>query len=361
MRIAVQSPGFLYGNLERNYNGYAPEFVRQCRPVIYLPGVKSRLTRGALFKYRMATKTSAFRFTDYEYAFSAAELNRKADVLVCFNGFPYLEDNAPPADFKGLKVYHAFEYVFRAAESNRALEHGGVHYLMGYTDHSRHCAFFRHAYPRFAGKVIAVPFGFGRRFAAGDEPASRIRKVIALGAVNPVDDPTVPDRDALADYREFYRDHKWTHAWRNLLREQEGDLLDIMDSRLPHPPATNNPGYDAAQLLRKYALFANDEGLMAFPPARTYEGVAAGAAMVSADHPCFKDLGFVDGENCIMHKALDIGAFREKVSWYLERPERLQAVARSGRDMVRARYSHAQIARDLLEEIRARLEQRNAA
>jgi hypothetical protein len=356
MRLAVQLPVFLYGNLERNYNGYAVEFVRQFRPVVYLAGLRNRATRGALFRYRVATKSTAFRHGDFEYAFSDADLNRKADVLVCFNGFPYREGNCPPRGFRGMKVFHAFEYVFRAAESNRALEQGGVDYLLGYADHSRHCAFFRHAYPRYVGKVIPVPFGFGQRFAAGAGPAARIPKVVAMGAVNPVDDPTVEDRGALADYRDFYRGERWTHAWRNMLREHESQLLEVMDSLLPKFPDTNNPGYDAVQTLRKYALFANDEGLMAFPPARTYEGVASGAAMVSSDHECFKELGFVDGENCVMHRKLDIADFREKVGWYLGNPDRLAQLAESGRKMVLARYSHEQVARDLFAAIQSRFQ-----
>lgn len=355
MRLAVQTPMFLYGNLERNYNGYATEFVRLFRPVIYLPGFKSRATRGAMFKYRVATKSTAFRYNEFEYAYSEAELNRKADVLVCFNGFPYQEWNAPPRKFRGLKLFHAFEYVFRASESNRLYEQAGVDYLLGYTDHARHCAFFRHTYPRYCGKVISVPFGYGPRFSAQPDTVSRVLKVIAVGAINPVDDPTVEDRAALADYRKFYRNEQWTHAWRQMLRQHEAELTEVMDSFLPKFPSTNNPHYDAVQMMRKYAMFANDEGLMAFPPARTYEGVAAGAVMVSDDHECFKDLGFVDGENCIMHRKLDISDFRERVSWYASDRGRLQRVAEAGQEMVRRRYSHVQIARDLFAVIQAKL------
>ncbi len=355
MRIAVQSPWFLYGNLERNYNGYAVEFVRQNRPLIYLPGAKNRLTRGARFRYRIATKSSAFRQGEFDYVFSEAELNRKADVLVCFNGFPFREGNEPPRGFRGLKVFHAFEYVFRARESNRLFEDAGVQWLMGYTDHSRHCAFFREAYPRYGGRVIQVPFGFGARFAAGPEPGTRIPKVVAAGAVNPVDDPTIEDRDALADYRHFHRAEVWTHRWRQRLREHEAELADIMDSLLPRPPLTNNPAYDAVETMRRYAMYANDEGLMAFPPARTYEGTAAGCAMVSSDHACFKELGFVDGVNCIMHRPLDVAHFRERVTWYRDNSARLAEVARAGRDLVRERYSHPRVAQDLLAAIAARL------
>lgn len=94
-------------------------------------------------------------------------------------------------------------------------------------------------------------------------------------------------------------------------------------------------------------MFANDEGLMAFPPARTYEATAAGAVMVSGGHDCFHDLGFKDGDSCIMHRSGDVADFRDKVAHYIRNPAQLAAIAKAGRDMVRARYSHEQVARDL--------------
>ena len=91
-------------------------------------------------------------------------------------------------------------------------------------------------------------------------------------------------------------------------------------------------------------MFANDQGLMGFPPARTYEATASGAVMVSSSHASFTDLGFVDGRNCVMHRAYDVGDFRDKVSWYIRNPDRLAAIAVAGKEFVRGRYSHAQVA-----------------
>ena len=103
-------------------------------------------------------------------------------------------------------------------------------------------------------------------------------------------------------------------------------------------------------------MFANDEGLMAFPPARTYEATAAGAVMVCDGHGCFRDLGFVDEESAIMHHRHDLADFHDKVSWYIRNPDRLAKVATAGRELVRSRYSHAQVARDLYSSIKTRWE-----
>ena len=356
MRVAVQWPMFLYGNIAGNYNGYNVEFVRQFKPVIYLPGFDSLVTRGAAFKYRMQTKSKSFDWREFDYAYSAAELNAKADILVCFNGAPYEKWNAPARGFRGMKVYHAMEYVFNPGLANQLFEQAGVDYLLGYADHGRHCAFFQHAYPGFRQRVIAVPFGYGPRFVAGPPVRSRHLKVVAMGAVNPVRDPSVANVDALQEYSRFYASEYWTHKWRYMLQQHSDQLADIMDSLLPTPPLTRSDNYDAVATCQSYAMFANDQGLMAFPPARTYEATASGAAMVSSDHGCFADLGFVDGRNCVMHRAHDVADFRDKVSWYIRHPDRLAEVADAGKELVRRRYSHTQIARDLFNAIKARWE-----
>ncbi|NJK34574.1 MAG: glycosyltransferase family 1 protein [Oscillatoriales cyanobacterium SM2_2_1] len=179
----------------------------------------------------------------------------------------------------------------------------------------------------------------------------RIPKVIALGAVNPVNDPTVRDPAELRDYINFYANQVWTHHWRRMLVEQEGALAEVMDSHLPHFPKTKDYAYDAVAMLNQYALFANDEGLMQFPPARTYEGTAAGAVMVSSDHACYAELGFVDGVNCIMHRRHNVAEFQEKVQFYRQRPEQLAAIAEASVTMVRERYSHPAVARQLYGDI----------
>jgi spore maturation protein CgeB len=130
-----------------------------------------------------------------------------------------------------------------------------------------------------------------------------------------------------------------------MLVEHEAELAGVMDSQLPHFPEMKNPKYNAVQMLTGYALFANDEGLMAFPPARTYEGPAAGAAMISSDHGSYLDLGFRDGVNCVMHRKHDIGDFHARAEYYLARPEELRRVAAAGQKLIRTHYSHAAVAR----------------
>lgn len=350
IRLAVQFPEMLWKLPDNDYNGVRQEFIRQAKPVLYLPNLKWRITRGIGMR-KLLRQSPLINPDEHEFAFSVGELNRKADVLVHLGQCPPLnfETLSPPRGFRGLKVWHVFEYVFDATRFNRMLEAGGVDYVLGYADHGRHCAFFQHTYPRFTERVIQFPFGAGKRFFVDAPWAERRRKVIAVGSVNLIDEPNVPG--SLADYVKFHEGRQFTHEWRRMLAENETALGEVMDSQLPHFPATKNPNYDAVKVLTSYALFTNDEGLMGFPPARTYEGPAAGATMICSDHPVYGDLGFRDGINCVMHHKHDLADFMRQAEHYLKRPDELCRIATAGQKFVRTHYSHEAVARRLARQL----------
>jgi hypothetical protein len=348
MRIAVHNPRF-FSDPATNYNGYNLAFVRLFKPLIFLSG----RTRGRLFRIRRQMQACGLDPRDYTFLLTESSLRQQADVLINFNGFPCARGNGPIRRFDGLKLWHAFEYVFDADQSYQLLRQGGVDALMGYADHGRYCPFFRQHYPAFADRVIPVPFGFGERFANTTPFAERLPKVVALGAVNPVDDPLADRFGDLSAYKAFYRDQVWTHHWRHLLRDHRDSLADVMDCLLPIPPETKSFSYDAVAMLNRYQLFANDEGLMNFPPARTYEGVAAGAVLVCSDHPVYSDLGFVDGINCLRHARHDVEGFRARIGTALANPAELARIAAAGTALVRSRYSHDAVAQQLYADIAA--------
>jgi len=351
MRIAIQTPNFLFGDALRSFTGYELEFARRHASVLYLPNWRWALTRGKGYKQLM--RRHGFEPEAFQFAFTAGDLNQKADVLVNFNYLPHALENVPPRRFHGLKVWHTMDFVFNAPKANKALEAGGVDAVMGYCNHGRHSDFFRAYYPRYSERVIPVPFGFARRFEYGTSLEQRIPKVVALGSVNPLDEKGIPKEADVEAYVSFYSGAKWTHQWRRMLVEHCEEVSALVDSRLPHWPETKNPAYDAVAMLARYALFANDEGLMAFPPARTYEGIAAGCVMVANKHACFGDFGFRDGVNCILHERLSIEHFKEKVAYYLNYPGKLAEIAKAGTEFVRERYSHPVVAQGLSERLQS--------
>lgn len=345
MRVAIQNPGFLFADQTRNFDGYNFSFLRRYKPALYLTGWKARASRG--LRWKQALVRAGLHPGDFELVYGVKALSRVADVLLCFNQGACLPTNIPPRAFTGLKVWHVMDFNYRPVDSHDALRQGGVDLLMAYSRLDRDCPFFQRYYPSYLGKVIPVPFGFGDRFQVRTPFAEREPKVVAMGAINPVDQAGSGVDAPGREYAEFYRAEKYSQRWRKLLSENEDSLRDVLVSFLPKPPAVSRPGDDPVVLLNRYALYANDESICGFPPARTYEGAAAGAVMVSSDHPAFLDLGFVDGQNCIMHRPLDIEHFHERVLYYLSRPEELATLARNGTAMVRERYTHDAVAQRL--------------
>lgn len=344
MKIAIHNPFFLQYDQYKNYNGYDFKFFIKYKPIIYLS--KEKYYKG----FCENIKLNNLNYEEFDIVTSIDELNSKADVLMCFNGRPDTEWNCPPKKFEGLKIYHVMDYVFKATESNSNLVNNGVDYLMGYNDHSKYCDFFKKFYTRYTGKVIGVPFGFGERFNLNNDFNKRIQKVVGLGSVNPVRDPLVTAGE-LEDYIKFYGNKIWTHEWRRALCENKDSLTNLLESYYPEYPKTKDFEYDAVKLLGSYAMFANDEGIMNFPPARTYEGVAAGSVMISSNNEIYKELGFVDGENCILHRKNDLDDFKQKVEFYLEHIDTLEKISIAGQKMMKENYSHDRISEQLYNKV----------
>ena len=343
--FAVHAPRVPDGS-GRDITGYAPEFAATYATYAYMPELDGHHE----VRRRRAAGEPVVGANGLEVVTNPAELNQVADVLVCFEGRAYLPEMAPPREFTGLKAYHAWEFVFYAPETNQALVDGAVDVVLGYCRHDEYSPFFRAMFPSFTGRTIAVPFGFQPRFAPLVPFAERTRKVVGLGSVNPVDDPLCPPGE-LDAYVAFHAGERWTHRWRRTLLEHAGELADILDARFPVFPETKDFSYDAVEALNAYAMFANDPGLMAFPPARTYEGVACGTVLVGEDTAVHRDLGFVHGENALLHAPHDTDDFGRVVREALAEPGHLAQLADAGQRMVHERYTHPAIARTLYEQL----------
>lgn len=340
LRIAVQNPVFLFRDQERSYTGYDFVFFRKYASIAY------RCTAPVDCAEKEAVLSGK------KTLFCAEDLEREADVLVCFNGEPYLFGNEPERNFHGLKVYHTMDFVFRAEHSSQLYRSAGVDYLMGYCRHDIHSGFFRKYFADYSGKIIPVPFGYGKRFlAAGCIPfKDRKNKAVALGSVNPVDDPLCPP-GVLDEYKAYYRTEEFTHKLRReIVRNRDKWKKEIDAELLPSYPDTKNIAYDPVAVMGNYTMFINDAGIMNFPPARTYEGIAAGCVMVAEDMPIWEELGFRDGYNAVLFQAGDYGQMIKKIQYYMQNEEQLEKIQKSAR-MLLQRYSHECIADTLFKEI----------
>jgi len=307
MKIAIQNPSFIFTEPLKNFNGYNLQFLKQHTDYIYLSRPLS------YFKYKKRLRELAIGHIPI--LLSTKSLNNYVDTLLHFSGEPYLPTHTPPKRFLGAKVWHVLDYVFKPIESLKHLQDGGVSHIMGYSRHDKYCEFFKKYYAPYIDKVIDVPFGFSPRFENKIPFEKRDNRCIALGSVNPINDPLCAP-GILNEYIDFNRGKKWTHELRRKIAEQHKTLSAIVLSKLPHFPETKNPHYDPVLELNSHKFFVNDEGIMNFPPARTYEGIATGAIMVASENVIYEDLGFIAGKNYIGFKRNDIDDFAKQLKKY---------------------------------------------
>ena len=339
MKIAIHNPQFIFQDQTKNFNGYNFEFLKNHTDIIYLS------KPWHVFRYKKRLKELGVDASNFDFVFSISTLNQKADVLLSFNGVPYVKHFTPPKKFKGLKIWHTMDYVFKASESNKILVDNGVDYVMGYTRHDLYCPFFQKYYADFKDKVIAVPFGYGERFKSVKSSEERIKRCIALGSVNPVNDPLCK-RGILNDYIEFYKDEIWTHKFRRVLAKNVDSLNNVMESRLPSLDKTKNPNYNPVDELNNYQFFVNDEGLMNFPPARTYEGIACGSIMIASKDKIYEDLGFINGENYIAFDKNDLDNFQNITLEALKGKYVLENMQKKSLKLAQ-KYTHKNVAKEL--------------
>lgn len=345
MRIAVHNPVYMLQDQKKNFCGYNYEFIIRYASVLFVTDVR----RIRLYQ----DKLKELGRSDIELVTRVSVLNQKADVLVSFSGVPNRLLYRPPKGFKGIKIYHVMDYVFEAGKAAKALKKSQVDYLMGYCDHSKYCRFFQAYYPGYEGKILSVPFGYGKRFQNNVPFEKRRNKAIALGSVNPVNDGK---GNELKEYRQFYATEEFTHKLRRAVVMHRQEWKDCIDDLLPTFPQTKNPDYDPVEKLNAYTMYINDAGLMNFPPARTYEGIACGCVMVAERLPIWEDLGFQEGINCILFQKGDYQDMADQISYYRAHEQELQSLQKESLKLAK-RYRHEDVAKRLYADINARMQQ----
>jgi hypothetical protein len=281
------------------------------------------------------------------------ELNKKCDILLNFNS--HLGESQFPKhlkNFNGIKIFHVNDYFWNRPASvlNKYFEDNGIDFLMGYARHDVHCEYFKKSFPKYIGKVISVPFGFSDRFVEYKSFDQRISKCLAVGSVNPLR-PLQSSKENFIESASFYPDEAWFHKFRRMLVLKKNHLAYIVDSMLPEFPDYKDFKYDLVEKFNSYKMFVSDESIFKFPPAKYFEGPASGAVLVCSDHQCNKDLGFIDGENCIMHQEFDLIDFEEKIRFYIKNDDELNKIQKQGTRFVREKYNHKSIANSLISEI----------
>ena len=338
MKVVVQNPQLTSDTWTSGINDYVVEYLRMYRPAVRIWPAR-RLVRWFRFLVRKGLPLHG-----WEYIWGPAAL-KNCDAWISFNGTASILHDVIPKEFQGLKLYHVMDYTFRSLEAGRAFRSGKLDFLLGYARHDQWCRYFASVFPDYENRVIPVPFGYGPRFRCVTGFEARTKKCVAMGSVNPVQDP-MSDARCISSYVKFFEGVEWAHGMRQIIRANVDSLDGAVDSYLPVPPMTKNTSYNSAAVLNKYQLFVNDDSIMHYPPARTYEGPACGTVMVCSDHPCYDDFGWQDGVNCLKHRAEDLDDFLKVVRDAVDDQARLRGLHEKTVERSRT-FSHRAIARGL--------------
>jgi glycerophosphoryl diester phosphodiesterase len=345
-RIAVQNIHQFGGILGTAFHGYVRNFIAN-RHVTHLYFDEFSLRNDSLRQIRKLYSARELGLDKVKLVFDAETLNRECDVLVNFSS-DTTQFTQAVKDFKGLKVFHMMDYFWTEPLSTkyaRFLEYG-IDYVMSYGNSDIHDSYFKEYAPDYIGKVIPVPFGYAPRFRSIVPFEERKDRCVAIGSVRPLRFDKV-DPINFAEEVAFFSGEEWFHKFRRMLVEAKGSLSDVMDSMLPEFPQYRDYDYDMVAKFNEYKMFISDESLFRFPSAKAFEGPVTGCVMVCSDHQCFKDLGFKDGVNCVMHREFDIEGAHAKIKTILTNPGRLAQISETGKRFVEEHYSHETIAMKL--------------
>lgn len=340
IRIAIQNPIFIFQNQKRNFNGYNYLFFQEYVSVIYVTDYKR------YFKYKLKLKElykKRLIKNNIKIILNPFKLKKESEILINFSGRIDKFLKGLPRIYEGLKVCHLMDYNFNPSKMNKKLEKSKVDYILGYCDHYKNSSFFRKYYPKFQNRIISVPFGYGERFEMKLSFDKRINKAIALGSVNPLNDI---NNSSLREYEEYFLGERFTHKLRRKIVENREIWNEWIDDLLPTFPETKNPNYLPEDILNNYKMFINDSGLLNFPPARTYEGIASGCVMIAENLEIYKELGFKDGYNCILFKKGNYDEMVKKIKFYMENPQILNEIQKNSLKLSK-NFNHKKIAEQL--------------
>lgn len=373
MRVAVQNPIYWLG--KNSLHPWVGQFILDFKPALYF----TRPEYYALFLWRFAKEYGPANLLKVHGTpiFSEDALKPSADALVCFNGVPDREAGKIASRFDGLKIYHTMDYFSNSSACSSALEKGDVDYAMAYSNSGEYDPYFRKYFPKYRGRTIPVPFGFGERFRDFTPFGKRHPKCVAVGSVTPLRSPKAAPDSPPSELEQFFSSDKYLHRFRDMLRANEADLHPVLDSFLAgakvqnlyspnlsvkndswvgrFAPARKFEGkrfdYNIVDVFNQYMMFTTCETVLNFPNAKIFEGAAAGCGIVCSGGKWHSDLGLVDGENCIMHKQYDLADFRKRAEWALSHRGELEAISANGKKLVREKYSPQAIAKALYLQI----------
>ncbi len=282
---------------------YIVEFLKISRPSIQISSKNEFVNWGKfIIKKRLPLH--------WNYIFDNKSKLSNFDAWICFAGNNHINRVNFPKNFKGLKIYHIMDIIFKPDEASKILFKNNIDFLLSYSQLDLWHPLFFEYFQNFKNRLIAWPFGYNKRFKNLIDWNNRESKASIMGSIHKISNEEnigavrkIKDED----FKAYQNNGNiiWSHQIRNLVRSNYSKLDDCIYSYLPDFNNAVNVGYDSVTELNKYKIFINDHGLCHFPPARTYEGCASGSVMLCKKDICFDIFGFKHNENCIMIDKID--------------------------------------------------------
>jgi hypothetical protein len=344
MKLVVQNPHFLSETGGSGIHDSLLELLVRFRPAIRLWPVEN------LGRWLRFLRRKKLPLTGWNYVWGEKGL-RAFDVWLDFNEKTILGSRLDPMpwSFSGLKLLHLMDYCYSPRQDDELIRKLGVDYVFGYARHDLHCGFFRKMHPSLEGRVVPLPFGYRARFRETIPFAQKENRCSVMGAVVAMEAPSA-SKPELFDYFSYFEGHRCAHEMRWRVGGDGGNLQEWIASFLPRPPATVNWGYDSALELNRHRFFLNDDSIMHFPPARTYEGLACGSIMLAAREPVYRDFAFRENVNCLMFEPGNLPDMLRVLKEAAGDIEGSRAIHHRAR-LFSTRFSHSQVGISLYRQI----------
>ncbi len=355
MKLAIIDPHKLLTGFGKAWeiHKWIVHLIKESKPNFYLSN-KAHLVYLPVF-----LKKTGLKWSDFNILYSEKSVRANSDILFYPWGYPTPKNLSTIQSilkgFNGMKVVHMQDFWFQAEDAVTFLDESGVEYLAGYSKHDEDSDFFCHYFPNYIGRVIPLPFGYSPElWHQTMDFKDRIPKIVGVGAIETKEfiDESGYGED-IKEYMEYFADDFTSmHPIRYELDNNQSEYHEIAENNFNVKGEPYTFIEDMNAYLNRYKLFINDQSLVHFPPAKTFEGCAAGAVMVAEDHRCFTDLGFRDGENCILFPKRDYKALKEKVSEFLKLSDQEQLDIQKNSLSFISGYRHDKIAVRFLNQLK---------
>jgi hypothetical protein len=292
------------------------------------------------------------------------------------------------------KVVHLTHYGYNPEFGSRNTQLAGIDLFVGENNLHKNSGFFRNFFSWCHKDVLVLPYVPQERFKAKKEFSKRVNKALSTGTLtHKILDPNFiqffgsdclqPMRHELsqsAQNFELYIDSLITkiQEYRVVGKDLKMSILEMPGARIkgffkylfgdPYrvfsllykyvfsstfSSLKNENTYynmDIVESYNNYQMFIVPEEIIGMPGIGFVEGMACGCAYIGIVDPMYQDIGLIDGVHYIGYDGTLDGLIA-KISYYQEREDELEVIARQGHNFVTEKFKGDLVAKTFIEKL----------